>query len=142
MQGQPVIILQAEDILDSIYDLILQHYTHIHSPSGDHHYVYIIEDGNIQPTTISPTFKCGLVVSSSEISKIPLSVLNRLEKHTLSHKDFLNAALSFSPGSVQKLLQYAKYEVSILTFLTLIIKLLKNLKNKFYRLPYIIVVTL
>ena len=112
IQGKPVIILQAEDILDCIYDLILQHYTHIHSPSGDHHYVYIIEDGNIHPIRISPTFKCAVVVSSSKISKVPLSVLKGLEKHALSHKDFLNAVLSCSPLSVQKLLQYAKIEVS------------------------------
>ena len=117
MQGQPVIILQAEEILDCLYDLLLQHFTCIHTPSGDLHYVNVINEGSIHPTRISPTFKCGVVVNSSEISKIPLSILNGLEKHTLSHKDFLDAILSCCPGSVQKLLQYAKYEVSPLTFL-------------------------
>lgn len=100
VEGHTVLMAQTDDIHDSFYDLFNQHFRRIDDP--DHpkeprFYANVAIGSHNKPCRVHKDFQCVVIVSKSEPCSTPPPFLNRFEKYSISHKDFLNARLQSLP---------------------------------------------
>ena len=101
VKGHTVLMSQTDDIHDSFYDLFNQHFRCIDDPDPNKEprfYTNVAIGSHSKPCRVHKDFQCVVIVSKSEPrSSTPPPFLNRFEKYSISHKDFLDARLRSLP---------------------------------------------
>ena len=106
---------QTDDIHDSFYDLFNQHFRRIDDPDPKEEprfYANVAIGSHSKPCRVHKDFQCVVIVSKSEPrSSTPPPFLNRFEKYSISHKDFLDARLQSLPPCLRVAVQCALEKV-------------------------------
>ena len=74
-------------------------------------YANIAIGSNLKQCQVHRDFQCVVVIKRSELPTTPGAFLNRFEKYSLSHNDFLDARLSEIPQNLKAVLIATKSKV-------------------------------
>ena len=120
--GQTVILSQTEDVNESFYDLLNQHYQKMEDREVRVKLVLDVRDGEVKAMVqrvsvpvvtfhaniavgshsklckISPGFRCVVHLRLHELRAAPAPFLNRFEKYRLTHQDLLSSLLESTPA--------------------------------------------
>lgn len=111
-----MVLLQADEIQESFYDLFNQHFTSIDTPQGDKiFYAHVAIGASVKPCRVDPNFQCIVIVKESDVSDptlTPAPFLNRFEKYSLSHEVLVESVLASLSSTFRKLLKNAMEKVS------------------------------
>jgi len=100
VEGHTVLMSQTDDIHDSFYDLFNQHFRRIDEPDPKKEprfYANVAIGSHSKPCRVHKDFQCVVIVRKSEPRSTPPPFLNRFEKYSISHRDFLDARLQSLP---------------------------------------------
>ena len=110
-------LLQADEIQESFYDLFNQRFTSIDTPQGDKiFYAHVAIGASVKPCRVDPKFQCIVIVKESEVSDpalTPAPFLNRFEKYALSHKVLVESVLANLSSTLGKLFKNVMEKVKI-----------------------------
>ena len=104
---------QTGSIHGSFYDVFNQYFKIIEEPNETKFYANIAIGSNLKQCQVHEDFQCIVVIKMSDLSTTPGPFLNRFEKYSLSHKDFLEARLTDFPPKLKSILSAVKDKVSI-----------------------------
>lgn len=110
--GHTVLLCQTDDIHESFYDLFNQRFMTIATSDCTKRSFTNIAIGSItKPSCVKESFQCVVVIKKSEIARTPSAFLNRFEKFSLTHGDFLKWLLSPAPWPIRLLLETTAHKV-------------------------------
>ena len=119
-KGHTIVLTQADDILESFYDLFNHRFLRIDDPqTGPRFYANIAIGAHHQPSIVDPNFQCVVVIKKSEIKFTPAPFLNRFEKYVISYHSLLNSVLHKLPPRIRSVIYAAQEKVSFVSFCTL-----------------------
>ena len=120
-KGHTIVLIQAEDILESFYDLFNHRFLCIDDPqTGPRFYANIAIGAHHQPSIVDPNFQCVVVIKKSEIKFTPAPFLNRFEKYVISYHSLLDSVLHKLPPGIRSIVNAAQEKVSVYYFFLLL----------------------
>ena len=106
---------QTGSIHGSFYDVFNQYFKVIEDlEKGTRFYANIAIGSNLKQCQVHRDFQCIVVIKRSELRTTPGPFLNRFEKYSLSHKDFLDARMSEIPQNLRNVLIAVKSKVCLI----------------------------
>jgi hypothetical protein len=115
-KGFTIVMTQTGSIHGSFYDVFNQYFKVIEDPEkGTRFYANIAIGSNLKQCQVHRDFQCIVVIKRSELRTTPGPFLNRFEKYSLSHKDFLDARMSEIPQNLRNVLIAVKSKVQEFT---------------------------
>jgi hypothetical protein len=112
-KGFTIVMTQTGSIHGSFYDVFNQYFKIIEDPEkgATKFYANIAIGSNLKQCQVHRDFQCVVVIKRSELPMTPGAFLNRFEKYSLSHNDFLDARLSEIPQNLKAVLIATKSKV-------------------------------
>uniref|UniRef100_A0A7R9YEM9 AAA+ ATPase domain-containing protein n=1 Tax=Pinguiococcus pyrenoidosus TaxID=172671 RepID=A0A7R9YEM9_9STRA len=111
-KGRTVVLSQTESIHESFYDLFNQHFRESRNKDGEKLYFASVAVGDVsESTSVDPDFMCIVLVRNQDVSRQPAPFLNRFEKYTLCHEDFLSDFFKKLPNGVMRFLSFVLDEM-------------------------------
>ena len=127
INGETVVLLQADEIQESFYDLFNQRFTSVDTPQGNKiYYAHVAIGAQVKPCRVDPKFQCIIIVKESEVSNpnaTPPPFLNRFEKYKLSHKTLVENVLANQSNNFKELLEDVMKKVDLMCVCYLILSL-------------------
>ena len=107
---------QTASIHGSFYDVFNQYFKIIEETVEGKtklkFYANIAIGSDLKQCQVHEEFQCIIVIKLSDLLTTPGPFLNRFEKYSLSHKDFLEARLTDFPPNLKSILSAVKDKVS------------------------------
>ena len=110
-EGKTVILSQADEIYESLYDLFNQSYKQVEDKKGRRYYANIAIGSQSKPCRVDPNFQCIVHIHKSFVEYAPQKLLSRFEKFHVSQRDLLEASLCALPPCMQILVTSSIHKV-------------------------------
>ena len=110
-EGKTVILSQADEIYESLYDLFNQSYKQVEDNNSRQYYANIAIGSQSKPCRVDPNFQCIVHIKKSFVEYAPQKLLSRFEKFHVSQRDLLDASLDALPPCMQILVIYTIHKV-------------------------------
>ena len=106
---------QTASIHGSFYDVFNQYFKIIEDPAEGKtkFYANIAIGSDLKQCQVHEEFQCIVVINLSDLLTTPGPLLNRFEKYSLNHRDFLEARLTDFPPNLKSILSAVKDKVSL-----------------------------
>ena len=115
-EGKTVILSQADEIYESLYDLFNQSYKQVEDNKGRRYYANIAIGSHSKPCRVDPNFQCIVHIHKSFVEYAPQKLLSRFEKFHVSKRDLLEASLCALPPCMKILVTSTIYKVGTIRF--------------------------
>ena len=96
-EGKTVILSQADQIYESLYDLFNQSYKQVEDNKGRRYYANIAIGSQSKPCRVDPNFQCIVHIKKSFVEYVPQKLLSRFEKFQVSQRHLLDASMGALP---------------------------------------------
>ena len=112
-EGKTVILSQANQIYESLYDLFNQSYKQVEDNKGRRYYANIAIGSQSKPCRVDPNFQCIVHIKKSFVEYVPQKLFSRFEKFQVSQRDLLEASMGALPPCMRILVTSTIHKVGL-----------------------------